>query len=79
MSTKSTRPARIKVLTRYCKGCGLCVTVCKKGVIKQEGPINEKGYRTVIITRPEECTLCQNCLVMCPDAAIELIDNDKDE
>ena len=73
----STRTAQIKVLSKFCKGCGLCVTVCKKGSLQLEGPINELGYKTVIVTLPGECTLCKNCIVMCPDAAIELVEEDR--
>lgn len=68
----ATKTAHIKILTKYCKGCGLCVTFCKKGALKQEGPINEMGYKTVVLKVPEQCTLCQNCIVMCPDTAIEV-------
>ena len=77
MTTKTARKTQIKILEKYCKGCGLCVTFCKKGVLAQEGPINEMGYQTIIVKAPEKCTLCKNCVVMCPDAAIEVQQEDE--
>lgn len=70
----ATKTLKVKVLTEYCKGCGLCVSVCKQGSLKLEGPINKMGYRTVVMTTPEQCTHCHNCVMMCPDAGIEIVE-----
>lgn len=71
-----TGQCKVRISTRYCKGCGLCVSVCKFGQIKPGGPINELGYQTVVFEDSGQCTLCQNCVVVCPDAAVEIVDED---
>ncbi len=54
-----------------CKGCGLCETVCPKGIIRlATDKINAKGYHTAIITEQEKCIGCAFCATMCPDSVI---------
>jgi len=51
-----------------CKGCGLCVTVCPKHILRlAEGRFNAKGYQPVEVTAPEACTGCTLCAIICPD------------
>jgi 2-oxoglutarate ferredoxin oxidoreductase subunit delta len=63
---------RIEVNDLYCKGCGLCVTVCPKKVIAMDGErLTPKGYHPAALADPEgACTGCAICAVICPDAAI---------
>ena len=53
-----------------CKGCGLCVAVCPKGVLEMGGEMNPKGYFPVYQARPEDCVFCAICCTMCPDVAM---------
>jgi 2-oxoglutarate ferredoxin oxidoreductase subunit delta len=63
--------ARIIVNELYCKGCELCVAACPKHIIALSADkINEKGYHPAELIRPEECTGCGSCALMCPDVAI---------
>jgi 2-oxoglutarate ferredoxin oxidoreductase subunit delta len=51
-----------------CKGCGLCVTVCPKHILRlAERRFNAKGYQPIEVTAPEACTGCTLCAVICPD------------
>ena len=45
-----------------CKGCGLCVTFCPKGILKlSENELNDKGYNPVEIIDMDACTACAAC------------------
>lgn len=60
--------AKVKIDKNACKGCGLCVTVCPKGIVKlSETELNTKGYSPVEITDMEACIGCASCAKMCPD------------
>jgi 2-oxoglutarate ferredoxin oxidoreductase subunit delta len=63
--------SRIIVDERYCKGCGLCITVCPKDIIVLDPDrITDKGYHPAMLTDDSQCTACANCAVICPDVAI---------
>ncbi len=55
-----------------CKGCGLCVGVCPKGVLEISREMNTKGYFPVVQARAEDCIFCAICCTMCPDVAITI-------
>jgi 2-oxoglutarate ferredoxin oxidoreductase subunit delta len=55
----------------FCKGCGLCVHVCPKKVIKLDTRrVNIRGYYPAIINNMAECNGCAACAKMCPDSVI---------
>jgi len=55
---------------RVCKGCGLCMHFCPKGVLEMSERRNEKGYNVVEVVYPENCNACSLCEINCPDFAI---------
>jgi len=57
-----------------CKGCGLCVVVCKKEVLVISTSLNAKGYFPVELTDGDPCTGCAACMLVCPDMALEVDD-----
>ena len=57
-----------------CKGCLLCVEECKKAEIKQSEKINRFGYNIVEFKNCGECNACTLCAIVCPDAAIEVVE-----
>ena len=64
-SKKPTPEITVKV--SWCKGCGLCVDYCNRGVLKMEGVLP-------VIVSAEKCNQCLQCEVICPDFAIEVHD-----
>ena len=63
--------AKLTFKTDLCKGCGLCVTACPKGVLAiAPDKINVKGYSPVYAKDMEKCIGCAFCATMCPDCII---------
>jgi 2-oxoglutarate ferredoxin oxidoreductase subunit delta len=56
----------------FCKGCGICIDVCPKGLIQIGDRVNAKGHFYAVQENEEACTACKLCAIMCPDAAIEV-------
>jgi len=67
---------KVRILSKYCKGCGLCVSACVRHGIEMSKQLNEQGYDVASFKPDSECTGCGNCAVMCPDAAIEIVELD---
>ena len=63
---------KIKIDKEKCKGCELCISVCKKSVIKISQKMNKMGYRFAEPTNKKNCTACVNCAIICPDTCIEI-------
>ncbi len=63
---------KVRVLTQYCKGCGLCVPVCPKKILELSTAVNQRGLRIAQVHEEIACTGCGFCASMCPDAALEV-------
>ncbi len=68
----------IEVDPELCKGCGICVSVCPKEVLKLGEKINTKGYNFAVQFK-EGCIGCKMCADMCPDVAITVFKEVKAE
>ena len=53
-----------------CKGCGICISVCPKKIIKYSQNLNKKGVHYPEIIDESKCILCENCMIYCPDFAV---------
>lgn len=54
----------IFIYDKWCKSCGICYSLCPKGVLTAD-----KAGRPVV-SHPEECIACYLCEILCPDMAI---------
>ena len=65
--------AKLTFDTNRCKGCGLCVEACPKGLLAiARDKINLKGHHPAEITDQEKCVGCAFCAMMCPDCVIKV-------
>ncbi len=64
---------KIRLSTKRCKGCYLCVSVCPTKAISPSGDLGEKGYETVVVDQ-EKCIQCGSCYRMCPDYVFEILE-----
>lgn len=53
-----------------CKSCKICKNHCPKNVFEITNQVNKKGYNYMQAARPEDCILCRQCEMLCPDMAI---------
>ena len=65
--------AKLTFDTNRCKGCGLCVEACPKGLLAiARDKINQKGHHPAETTDQEKCAGCAFCAMMCPDCVIKV-------
>ena len=65
--------AKLTFKTDDCKGCGLCVDVCPKKVLRlATDTINKKGHHPVEAANEADCIACAFCATMCPDCIIKI-------
>ena len=50
-----------------CKVCGECVDICSNGIYSRE---NDR----IVIGNIEQCTGCQNCMAVCVNEAISVVE-----
>lgn len=65
---------KVSIDGEVCKGCGICIDACPKGIIHPAEKINSKGYHPATVTEAEKCIACAACATMCPDVAITVED-----
>ena len=53
---------KVTINENLCKGCGLCVRACPKGVLAlAKDKLNAKGYHPSVVANPEACIGCTSC------------------
>lgn len=59
------RRRQLKIMSRFCKGCGKCLAACaSQGLRLEEG---------VAVVDEEQCVLCGYCAAECPDFIIRVV------
>ncbi len=66
----------IAVNQQWCKGCYICVNVCPHQVLEIDQETFVHGFHPVVAARPEDCTVCRQCELLCPDLAISVTEDD---
>ncbi|NLW02144.1 MAG: 4Fe-4S binding protein [Clostridiaceae bacterium] len=65
--------ARVTFREDRCKGCGLCIHVCPKKIIRENRDrINAKGYFPAEVVEMDKCIGCAFCATICPDCVIKV-------
>jgi 2-oxoglutarate ferredoxin oxidoreductase subunit delta len=70
---------KLVLAENLCKGCHYCIEFCPNKVLIKSSKVNEKGAELPEIKYPEKCTKCGFCVMICPDFALELKEEDQDE
>lgn len=60
----------ITVDKKFCKGCSLCIEVCPRDVLAISTERGSNGFLVPEGVKPEACTDCKMCELICPDFAI---------
>jgi 2-oxoglutarate ferredoxin oxidoreductase subunit delta len=67
------KPVVISINENLCKGadsCGICLALCPKDVFKIAERLTARGIRLPRVEKVTACTMCDNCVIYCPDMAI---------
>ena len=64
---------RILINQSWCKGCGICIAMCPKSILIEEG-LDKKPR----VTDESLCIGCNMCEVHCPDFAIEIVRSEEE-
>jgi 2-oxoglutarate ferredoxin oxidoreductase subunit alpha len=62
----------VEIDDTWCKACHICVEVCPQQVLDVDGQAFVRGFHPVRVVRPEQCTACRQCELLCPDLAISV-------
>jgi len=61
---------RIKINSEGCKGCGVCIQACPRGVLEFSPETNLKGLHPARVANEAACTGYGICVLVCPDVVI---------
>jgi len=62
----------IRIDKGFCKGCGLCISVCPNQLISLPVHSLNYGYSLALFNDSHVCVGCALCAQMCPDVAISV-------
>lgn len=64
-SELESRRRRLRIMDRFCKGCGACVPACASGALMlADGTVQ---------VEQEHCILCGYCAAACPEFIIRVV------
>lgn len=63
---------QVHLIPERCKGCGICVALCPREVLRISEDTNAKGYHLPEIDPDSDgdCVNCEFCTMVCPEFAI---------
>lgn len=66
--------AKVIFKEERCKGCGHCINICAKKIIRFKENFNSKGYHPAGIGENlmTQCIACASCGKICPDCVITI-------
>ena len=79
LEEKSQPAGTVYIIEDRCKGCGLCVEYCPRGVLKMSDEFNRKGYHPPFVDQPEACVNCDYCEEVCPEFAIYCVSEEEEK
>lgn len=62
-----------------CKGCDICVKVCKPELLKLVDAPDRWEGAIIEVTDPDLCTFCRLCELQCPDFAIRVVRKEEED
>jgi len=69
---KQNKKIEILIDESLCKGCDICIELCKESVFIKSDKINTLGYYIPIPVNILNCTGCIICELICPEMAVVL-------
>ena len=69
---------RIEINHTWCKGCRICVEICRRTVLGLAADVSHRGFRPITVEKIENCTGCRLCELLCPDLAITVEKEEKE-
>jgi 2-oxoglutarate ferredoxin oxidoreductase subunit delta len=66
--------SKVVIDEKHCKGCGLCIEFCPKGVLVISQRLSVRGINAAEAAADKACSGCCSCASVCPDAAIKITD-----
>ncbi len=69
----------IEILDDWCKGCEICVNRCPVQALEISEIMNKKGVRVPRLKAVNKCYQCRLCEQLCPDFAITVTKEEKEE
>ena len=60
---------RVRIDSKKCKGCQLCIAACPKGLLSVKQSLNAKGVAAVHV-KGSGCSGCALCAQICPECCI---------
>jgi 2-oxoglutarate ferredoxin oxidoreductase subunit delta len=64
---------QVGINENLCKGCGICVEFCPKGVFAESVEVGPRGYFVPVVSSPQDCSGCLLCEHLCPELAITVV------
>ncbi len=68
----------IEVKDDWCKGCNICIDRCPVDALEESDKLNKRGIRPPRLKKKNECNYCRYCELICPDLALSVVPDDKE-